>query len=252
MHIHKQPFAPDLPNGAVAAMAPALDTADTQSTKPVPLRIERDTAFVAHGDVSGLLVPAGRGTEAMAAAAAAQSVAQPTPSVTFLRESKGKLFWRKTWVRVGLALTGWGLMVTLSVQVLVHQRDRIAATMPAAKPAIAGLCWILNCRISPLRQIESIVIDGSTFTELRGNAYRLGFTIRNTAPVELAMPSLELTLTDSQDRAALRRVFLPSEMGPAPTQLGASGEWTGTLVVSVRMTGSSEPITGYRISALYP
>ena len=254
LHIHKQPFAPDLAKEPATAIPPAFDAADAEQTEPVPLHGGRDPAPAVRPDASALPALAGRRKEALvvASSAVAESLAQLSPPVTFLRESKGNAFWRKSWVRAALALTGVGLTAALAVQVLVHQRDRIAATLPAARPAIAGVCLIFNCRISPMQQIESIVIDGSAFTELRGNAYRLGFTIRNTAPVELAMPSLELTLTDSQDRAALRRVFLPSEMGATSAVLGASGEWAGALVVSVRTQNGSDRITGYRISALYP
>lgn len=276
LHIHKERFAPDLPREAVAPISRAFDVADTQKTEPVPLQGERDTALAAGPETGALPAPAAQSKEVVVAAASAdagagaagtdtdaavadvaatvstESAAHASPPVTFLRESNGNMFWSKRWVRASLALTGLGLVAVLAVQVLVHQRDRIAATLPAAKPFVVAVCQILNCKISPLRQIESLVIDGSTFTELRGNAYRLGFTIKNMAPVDLAMPALELTLTDSQDRAALRRVFLPSEMGATSTVLGAGGEWTGTLVLSVRANGSSERIAGYRISALYP
>lgn len=177
---------------------------------------------------------------------------QPLPQVTFLRGERDKSFWHKAGVRASLSVAGLCLIILLLLQVIVHQRDRIAVTLPAARPVLEALCGFLECKISPLRQIESVVIEGSTFNELRGNAYRLGFTIKNTAAVDLAMPSLELTLTDSQDRAALRRVFKPAEFGATSPVLAAGAEWAGTLAVSVRTNGSSERIAGYRILTLYP
>ncbi len=179
-------------------------------------------------------------------------VPDPTPPVSFLREAQQRSGWQRPWVRLVLGLACVSLLAGLALQVLVHERDRIAATMPDARPAMVGICALVHCRISPLRQIESVVIDSSTFTKLRGDAYRLAFTVKNTSAIELALPALELTLTDSQDQAALRRVFLPSEFGATSNALSAGSEWVASAPVGVRPGPGVERITGYRILAFYP
>jgi predicted Zn finger-like uncharacterized protein len=259
-HLYKEPFAPEFEQHGSAAQhnsidAPATDahTTDSQATEParLPGLRELEADSIAGPDRLAMAVPDGLS----APLPAPESDLQAGPllaQVTFLRDAKGKPFWHKTGVRASLALAGLCLATALVLQVIVHQRDRMAVTMPAARPVLETLCGVLGCKISPLRQIESVVIEGSTFNELRGNGYRLGFTIKNTAPVDLAMPALELTLTDSQDRAALRRVFLPAEFGATSPVLAAGAEWAGTLAVSVRTSGSSERIAGYRILTLYP
>ena len=274
LHLYKEPFAPEPAQFGSAAQQHPMDVGDGQETGSAKLRRQRKSGLHADADTDrvGLTAPQEFSDPPPAAIPDLQEsplpaplvreeraenepdrpVGQPPPQVTFLRDVKRKPFWHKPWVRTGLALAALCMLSALALQVTVHQRDRIAATMPATRPALAALCQALNCRISPLRQIESVVIDGSTFTELRGNVYRLGFTIKNTAQIDLAMPALELTLTDSQDRAALRRVFLPAEFGATSAVLAAGAEWAGTLAVGVRANGSSERIAGYRILTLYP
>ena len=278
-HLYKERFAADTTHEIFTVVPGPSDVADTQRTEPVPLRVEREAGLDAGAHVARFgmtrtdtprapvpaqqdvadplahvpLVPRWRRkVKAGAGRDSHEALTKASPEVTFLRVPKANAFWGKMWVRLSLGLMGAGLSSVLALQAVVHQRDHIAATVPTAKPAVEGLCQLLGCRVLPLRQIESMVIDGSTFTELRGNAYRLGFTVKNNAAVDLAMPAIELTLTDSQDRAALSRVFLPAEMGATSAVLGAGAEWVGTLVLSVRTNGASERISGYRISAIYP
>lgn len=179
-------------------------------------------------------------------------VSAQVPPVSFLRDEQRSSIWRKPGVRVGLGFAALGLVAALALQVVVHERDRIAANVPDAKPALVALCEILHCKVLPLRQIESVVIDSSTFSKLRGDVYRLAFTVKNTSAIELAMPALELTLTDSQDQPAMRRVFLPSEFGAMSNALAARSEWVASVPVGVRPSAGVERITGYRILAFYP
>ena len=94
----------------------------------------------------------------------------------------------------------WSLLVALAVQILLSQRDRIAALEPAPAPC----CWPCvpgrAAAVAPLRQIESVVIDSSSFSRIRGDDYRLGFSLKNNAPIDIAMPAIELALTDPQDQ----------------------------------------------------
>ena len=113
-------------------------------------------------------------------------------------------------------------------------------------------CEKLDCEISPLRQIESIIIDSSSFSKIRGDAYRLALVVKNNAPVGLAMPSFELTLTDNQDQAVMRKVLTPAEFGGALNVIAANSEWTTTMDLSVRAIGAAERFSGYRILAFYP
>lgn len=174
------------------------------------------------------------------------------PEVSFMREQKSASFWRRPLVRASLMLVCLLLVAGLTVQVMVHERDRIAAVAPQSRPVLRALCSVMRCAVSPLRQIESIVIDSSSFNKIRGDAYRLSFTLKNTAPTGLALPAIELSLTDAQDQPVMRRVFLPSEFGATSDVLSAGSESSGSLALSVKANGNAERIAGYRLLAFYP
>ncbi|AEG92085.1 zinc-ribbon and DUF3426 domain-containing protein [Ramlibacter tataouinensis] len=173
--------------------------------------------------------------------------------VSFVRQARRRAFWRRGGVRAVLGLLALTLAALLAAQVAVRQRDRLAAARPALRPVLEALCQPLQCRIGPPRRIESVVIDSSAFNRLRPDAYRLSVTLKNRAATEVAMPALELTLTDTRDQPVVRRVLPPSELGPSvPATLPAGGEWSTSLGVSVVASGSASRIAGYRLLAFYP
>ena len=141
------------------------------------------------------------------------------------------------------------LLGLLALQGTLHERDRIAAFEPGARAWLEKLCEAFQCTLAPLRQISDVVIDSSSFNKGRGDSYQLAFVIKNRATVPLAMPAMELTLTDAQDQPVVRRVLLPQEMA-APAELPASGEWTSSVAVVVTTGGAR--VAGYRLLAFYP
>lgn len=182
------------------------------------------------------------------------SLPVPDPVVSFMKASPGRSIWQKTSIRVALGFVTAGLLFGLGVQVVIYERDRIAASMPQLRPVLGILCASLDCAISPFKHIESIVIESSAFTRIRGDVYRLNFALKNTSSIELAMPALELTLTDAQDQAVMRRVFMPLELSAPSNVLASDSDWTGAVSLVVRPGAASgaERIAGYRVLAFYP
>ena len=78
---------------------------------------------------------------------------------------------------------------------------------------------------------------------------QLALAMKSKADIPLAMPAVELTLTDAQDQPVLRRVLLPTDMA-APAELPARGEWSTS--VSVIVTTGGARVAGYRLLAFYP
>jgi predicted Zn finger-like uncharacterized protein len=175
-------------------------------------------------------------------------------SVSFVRDARHKAFWRRPAIRILLSLVVLALLGVLGLQVAVQERDRIAAMEPRTRGLLQDLCSRLQCSVEPLRQIESIVIDSSAFNKLRADTYRLSITVKNNAPLALAMPAIELALTDSGDQPVVRRVLTPADLGAAAANtspvLAAGGEWSGTFPISV--VGGGARIVGYRLLAFYP
>lgn len=206
--------------------------------------------------------------------AEADEVAEPLPSrftpppdsglepelhdLSFVRKARSQEFWSRTGIRVTLALLAVLLGLLLAIQVGVHDRDRLAAAHPTLRPWLARLCEPFKCRIAPSRQIDAIVIDSSSFNKLRADDYRLNFTLKNQANNPVAMPALELTLTDDQDQPVVRRVLLPAELGTHPGVIAATSEWSGSLALTLSAAGNGNDngnaarISGYRLLAFYP
>lgn len=173
------------------------------------------------------------------------------PNVSFVRKARRRAWWTRPGVRLVLALLALVLGVVLALQVAYQDRDRLVLAQPMLRPALQSLCAALDCRIGAPRQIEAILIDSSAFNRLRNDTYRLSFTLRNTAPLPVAAPSMELTITDSQDQTVVRRVLSPAELGSSDGVIPAAGEWTRTVGVRVD-TGSAARVAGYRLLAFYP
>ena len=222
------------------AEAEAAVEAPARPAAPEPVPASRSTP-----------APRGKEKEAKAPAKAASATEQ-LDDVSFVRHARRKAFWRRPAVRAFLLLAAFALAALLVGQYAVHDRDRLAARMPALRPVLDALCGPLQCAVGPPRQIESIVIDSSSFNKLRGDAYRLSFTLKNQSAVPVAMPAMELTLTDSQDQPVVRRVLVPADLGASSSVLAATSEWSGTLAMGVTANGASSRIAGYRLLAFYP
>ena len=174
------------------------------------------------------------------------------PQLSFMRDYGVRSKWSNPVARSILVVLSVLFGVLLMLQVVVQERDRLAAGEPAVRQVLESLCAVLGCKIAPLRQIEAIVIDSSSFTKVRADVYRLNFMLKNTAAMDIATPALELTLTDLQDQAVIRRVIESGNFGSKQGVLVHGEELTASLLISVRTPGSSERVSGYRLLAFYP
>jgi predicted Zn finger-like uncharacterized protein len=165
------------------------------------------------------------------------AASQAAPSVLTLNSSR---LWRVS--------SCFLLVMGLCFQGIIHGRHEMAARMPHLEPVLAAVCAPLQCTIDPVRRLDGLVIDGSSFTP-GDTEFVLNITLRNTQEVSLAMTSLELTLTDAQDRAIIRRVLKPSEMG-APSIMASGSVWNGA--VSIEPLYATADIAGYRLVSFYP
>ena len=231
-----------------------------ESTEPIsqsdsPKALEVAEANPAEGSTTELAP-----TDSFGAATASHDQSDEKPAdVSFVRDARRQAFWRRPLVRTLVAFFALLLTIFLLLQLVVQQRDKLAAFEPRLKPALQTLCEVLTCSVGPLRQIDAIVIDGSSFNKVNDSVYRLTFSIKNTAATAVAMPSLEVTLTDIQDQAVIRRILTPAQFGMASGLLGPSAEFSGALTMQLtppevsRDGGSvSRRIAGYRLLAFYP
>lgn len=186
-------------------------------------------------------------------------VFEPSPGHAFAEDDealeKAPGFWQRKGVRVVLILLVVLAALLLVLQIIRHERDGIVARQPNLRPALAALCQYTGCELGALRQIGDIVIEGAAFAREKsgGNDYRLSFTLRNGATVPLAMPAVELSLLDTQERAVVRRVLMPADYG-APAVLAARADRAASLplTLSASEAAALPPVAGYRVEAFYP
>ena len=216
---------------------PDPDTRAALSTKipaPSPMAVEQATVDDAR--------PEGLVHDADAAEPGVQEL-------SFMRAARRKAFWRKPWVRAALSVVLLASVALLAAQVAVRERDDLAARVPALRPGLEALCRQWGCVLAPRRDIAAVEVDSSSFQKLRGDEYQFSLVLKNRSAIAVAMPAVELTLTDAADQPVLRRVLLPAHWN-APQELAAHGEWSVSRTLVLSATGVR--ITGYRVVAFYP
>ena len=142
------------------------------------------------------------------------------------------------------------LFMVLVVQVLIAERDHIAAMEPSIKPWLQTLCQPFHCKVDHWKRVDLIQVNDSSFNKVKGSVYELSATLVNQAGAPVAAPALELTLTDAQNQAVVRHVFLAQEL-EAPTLIRAGGEWP--IQHSVLLDDNlNDRVMGYSLVAFYP
>ena len=242
------------PEAALEAKVPEVTAASAEPAFAVDLVIEpgrtepslESLGEPLHVDAEPATIIEAREEEVEPAAVnlPAQPQAQAVP-LSFMKTARPASRWHRPLVRAMLMVAALLLVLTLALQWLVQERDGIAVREPGLRPLIEEICLQFGCEVQPLRQIESVVIDSSAFSKVKGDLYRLSLTLKNNAPIDLA-------LTDTLDHALIRRVLQPEELGARDGVIRAAGETQATLMLTIKTNGNGERIAGYRLLAFYP
>jgi predicted Zn finger-like uncharacterized protein len=144
------------------------------------------------------------------------------------------------------------LLLVLAAQLMLNFRNVLAARYPDARPALGAVCTLLGCRVELPSQIENLAIETGELATLGPNTYSLNTLLRNQGSLVQAWPSIELELTDANDKPVLRRVFAPAEYLPqgvsAPAGFGARSE----QAVRLHFALTDLKPSGYHIAVFYP
>ena len=146
------------------------------------------------------------------------------------------------------------LILALAGQVIFYFRSEIATTMPSLRPILTSASEALGSDLPLPRHVELISIEVSDLQNdpAHGNLLVLNATLRNRAAYGQAYPSLELSLTDTQDAAVARRVFAPAEYlspkTPADQPFAANSDLAVRLWIEAREIAAA----GYRLYVFYP
>ena len=185
----------------------------------------------------------------------------PAPRFTpsFVKSADRAAAWRQPRVRAALALAALVALLGLAAQVGLTYRDLLAARVPETRPWLERACEQLGCTVQAARSIEGLAVESSGLLRVeKSSLYRLQVSLRNRSGIELAVPALDVTLTDYQGRVIARKVLQLSELGATQVTIAAGGELgvQATLQASAGGdAGSSAPalaVAGYTIELFYP
>ena len=163
----------------------------------------------------------------------------------------------------------WGLVIwaALGLMGLLFQtvhlyKDPLATHYPQWRPILREACQSIGCRIRPLQKADAVVIDFSSIDLLQAThaqdemlwdsvqpLWALQIHLRNTDKVSVATPWVELTLTDAQDDALVRKVLNPAEWGGA--EVIAPGEIVEYELL-MKLKQHNTAFMGYRLLTFYP
>jgi Protein of unknown function (DUF3426) len=189
--------------------------------------------------------------------ASTEAPAQPTPS--FVRHAEAAARWRSPKVMLGMALASVFLLLSLGLQAVLEYRDLVAAKFEVTRPALEKGCALLGCTVGAphVLDAEGLSVENSGLVRVeKTNTYKLSVALRNRANTAVAMPALELSLTDSQGKLMARRVLRAADFGVTQTTVAAGRELglqaTLQTAFSATTNPSQEPVAGYTIELFYP
>lgn len=139
-------------------------------------------------------------------------------------------------------------------QSIYYFRTPIASQLPGIKPYLVQACKWFGCKVALPKQLESLAIDDSEMREDANYEHVLQFSITliNKANVALRYPSIELTLTNANDEAVIRRTFTPNEYLVLSHDLAIGNVEAGfaakdRLHVKLALNTNDVTIAGYRL-----
>ena len=176
-------------------------------------------------------------------------IAAPPATPEFIRHAQRRARWDRPGTRVALSAAALLLLFALVLQIGHHFRDTIAMRWPALKPVLAAWCDTQGCTLQPPRRIEDIAVESSALTRAAGlDAFSLAVTLRNRGGLTLALPSVDLSLTDASGQVLARRVLAPGEWRVATPTIPAGAE----LPLQLLLSAGSARVSGYTVEIFYP
>jgi hypothetical protein len=167
----------------------------------------------------------------------------------FMRRAENSARWNRPAVRLALGLLSLLLAMLLLLQVALHFRHALAALHPPLRGALQGLCSAFGCEVQPWRRIEAISLEAHSLSLMGGgNGYKLSLSLRNKTAVDVAAPSVELSLTDASGAPFARRVVGPEALQPQLKQVAAESEHE----LSFSFSTGGKRVSGYSVNLFYP
>jgi predicted Zn finger-like uncharacterized protein len=175
--------------------------------------------------------------------------ANKAPAPEFVRRAQSEARWRSPGARLALLGMSVLLLGCLLLQTAHHFRDLVAARWPVLKPALTVWCETVRCRIEAPHRIDDISVENTALARVgTSDSFRLSVTLRNRSAIGLALPSIELSLTDASGLLIARRALAPRDFRVTSGVLPAGGESPLQLL----LTTGGPRVSGYTVEIFYP
>jgi predicted Zn finger-like uncharacterized protein len=102
------------------------------------------------------------------------------------------------------------LAIVLAIQLAVIFRTEITTRWPQWRPMLVQLCGVVGCNVAWPMRAELLAVVGTELQAIPGtDVLELTAIVRNRANFKVALPAIEVTLTDTTNRTLARKVFAP-------------------------------------------
>lgn len=150
-----------------------------------------------------------------------------------------------------------GSLVALTViglQAVLAFRVELAVLWPQLKPALVALCDTAGCEVGLPTRVALVGIEASDLhpDSERKSRLMLTATLKNRAPFAQTFPHLELTLTDTEDKAVARKVLAPADYLPPNTSIPQGMQPGADIALAVGIDSGELAASGYRLYLFYP
>jgi hypothetical protein len=143
------------------------------------------------------------------------------------------------------------LLLVAAAQLAYIFRTELAMVAPELRPALLAACELIGCTLPRPVKPELVGIETSDLAP-EGNGLLLTATLKNRAPFEQDFPHLELTLTDTQDAALVRKVLTPADYLPAGQDAARGFAARGEVAIRLTLMADDVPAVGYRLYLFFP
>ena len=166
----------------------------------------------------------------------------------FVRRADRQAMWRSTGMRSALGAASAIAVAVLVLQIANHGRDTLAAQYPSLRAPLAAWCRLAGCTLQAPRRIDEVVVDSTALTRAAGqDAFVLAVNLKSRSAIALAVPSVDLTLTDGQGRLVARRALSPQDFH-ASDVLAPGAEHA----MQVTLNAGTPSVVGYTVEIFYP
>lgn len=228
-------YAPDVPQGRPHSALDSLQISEVESPNPQPATsLSEPSGFfrsATSGDVSGRTKPDGLSESAATSSAVLRqedvSARQDGRPLEYMPSGAPRRSARRVWLGgavvlfLAAGLLGW----------VRQERQALVQRAPYLLGAIEKLCQISACEVQAPRLLQAILIEGAVLEEAGPAQHKVRLILRNRGSVAVAMPALDVKLTDPRGDVLVHHTVLPAQFAPGITRLSPDAQQSVSFMV---------------------